>query len=170
MLPALVDVEHSSHIRPVSQEHIMDIYDLCVRPAITGILPGEAGHWPPSYSAEFKRAQRRGQQGLSFGTQLVPADNVAEFGEMVLDNLHGMDFGDEAFYLHEFRGLRQATQHNVDDGAPAIQEWLEFLDIANINTNDWWIDVGIEIQSDRHILMARKDGHYRVVRDIIQLT
>ncbi len=166
--PALMDVGNPNSTRAVPAAHLRAIYDTCIRPSIIDIMPWEAGHWPPSYDAEFKRIQT--SRGLQFGTQQVPAEHVKEFGDLLLHQIHSQPWGHGAFYLHQIRGVRQATQHPDGEQAESIQEFLRGYNIDLIDKANFWVDVGYTIHSDGHVLMPRKDGHWRVLRKFLGLS
>jgi len=169
MLPALLADKSKDRTSAVPEDVQAELYDKCLLPTILELDPGEQGHWPPSFAAEVNRITLP-TGGRSYGTQIVAARFVYDFGERVLQLVRSQKWGRNAFYLHQLRGTRGETVHHRRDRSLALEDYLNQLDVANIDPKEWWIDCGVEIQFSQHVLWWRKDAHWLILQRCFEIS
>ena len=169
MIPGLINWNNLRE-RSVPPKILGELYDDCVYPAaVEAVHPGEAGHWLSTYQAEMARA--RGPRGhLQSSGRLIPKDRVVQFGRKLLEHLHAKPWGKEAYYFHELRGTRGATQHEWKDHSAKFKAFLSLLNLGLIDKRLWWIDVGTEIQCPGYVLWWRQDGHEGIIQEALNIS
>ncbi|OCH83536.1 hypothetical protein OBBRIDRAFT_701576, partial [Obba rivulosa] len=170
MFPALVNLDQPARVHPLTQEQHTELYNDCIRLAIYAVLPGEAGHWPQSYRAEYNRI--RGRDGtLKFGTQQVPDNVLDDFGTELLRRIRAKTWGQNAFFFHQIRGARGTTQHVSGGRADALERLLRiFAPEAFIEPSHWHVDIGLEFQALGRVLWWRTDAHWRILKSSLRLS
>ena len=148
-------------------------------PAVRRLMKEHAEDWPATYEGELFRA--RGSSGkLAFQTKIFPANLVPYLGEAIRQELmaKGIDWGASIVFLHQIRGVKSATRHNLDMSvnltATAQEAFKNFLEkyslpFGVVNSPNWWIDVGLEISSYEQCLAWRTDGQAEVIRWLLGL-
>jgi hypothetical protein len=147
------------------------LYDECIRKAAIEVLPGESGHWPPSYDSEMKRMRdKRGQ--LNPSTKRIPAHSVNSFGRSLLRRVKAFSWGQSAFFLHQFRGTRGATVHDptLEAEVAALDDYLLYVNPYNLIVDNWYIDIGMEIQDPGYVIWWRPEAFWRLIRGILETT
>lgn len=167
--PRLANLGEGVPLQQLTQNQLRALYDKCIRPTVIFLLPGEGGHWPTSYDAEWQRIKRPNGGVLQFGTQQVPDYKVPEFGEELLARIEAFDWGEGAFYGHQIRGARGATQHDYHERCDALAGFLDVLISDMIDDSEWYVDVGIELQSPGQVLWWRKDAFWKILGEILDL-
>jgi hypothetical protein len=172
LFPALCEEGRSSSL---TQEEQKTFYEKGFRPAVVSLLGASAADWPPNYESEMFRA--RGHSGhLSFITKSLPEWHVALLGDKIRENLrfHDITWAEGLVFLHQIRGVKNTNQHTpyADPSEVALEEWLDrnFLKGEDLLLGDWWIDVGLQISSDRKDCLAwRTDSHCHVVEEVLDI-
>lgn len=137
-------------------------YQSGFRPAIA-VLLGEsiASEWPATYAAERIRAQRT-KGGYSWGSKQIPTEAVDDLADQIRSMLEmdasisedDLEWARDFFVLHTIRGVKHSTYHHADD--VSSDYYLDKLiyheadlssDVPDVG--DWYVDVGIQISSDR---------------------
>lgn len=118
--PALYEPNTSPAI---SQAIFAAIYDDCLRPTVQSVLPDHQTHWPVSY--ELAMRQARGVSAKLHHSSIdVPPGQLDDFATIFLEKLDRVPSLQNAFFLHEFRGLKGGSVHQADNP----QERVKALD------------------------------------------
>lgn len=145
------------------------IYDQCLRPVLQEVIPDHQAHWPVSYAAAL--ALYRGDRGqLHHGAVDIPAHHLHNFGELLLASFENHEKLKDAFFVHEFRGLKSATVHDPTDAMDvevAYTEMLTGVDVERVDMSKWYLDVGLEIRQDGHVLQWRRNSHQHLLRYLL---
>jgi hypothetical protein len=163
MLPGLLAEKAEDRTSVVAPEIQAEFYDECVLPTAHRLNVGERGHWPASYAAEVNRITLP-KGGMAYGSQLVAAEDVEEFGRLVLERVRERSWGADAFYLSQLRGTRARSVHHYADRQAALATYLDYLKVPNIHIEDWWVDCGVELQWPGHVLWWRRDAHWLLLK------
>jgi hypothetical protein len=159
----------SRQARRVSQEDLQILYDDCIRPTVAHLSPASISHWPVSYSACMKRIRdTRGQ--YHFTSIDISPDYLEQFGTLLRQRLQTHANFQDSFFVHEWRGLKEFTSHNPaipDDCDEALGAALEDIDMNGLyppqRENEWFVDVGVEVNSPDKVLQWKADTHNRVL-------
>lgn len=169
LIPELYNKETPNPV--LSQEQQAVFYEDGLRPAIVHLLGARANEWPPSYADEMFRA--RGHSGqLSFQTKVIPAGLIPHLGDSIRHFLeeNGHPWAEGLVFLHQIRGVKNANAHGLSDEAAeyALERFLRENQLdpnAAMNSDSFWVDVGLEISSSQQRCLAwMNDSHYHVVR------
>ncbi|THH17646.1 hypothetical protein EW146_g3207 [Bondarzewia mesenterica] len=93
------------------------------------------------------------------------SDEDKEYMKKVLSPPH-REFAD-TFFIHELRGTKGQSQHtvtNVEEREDTMSDFFEFLQMDRINSDEWWVDVGLEISQHDKVLQWVVDGHHDLLR------
>lgn len=145
----------------LSQDNLRILYDSCIRPTLAVVAPEQLCHWPFSYDLAMQQYRDVAGQ-LHVSSIQLAATLLAPFTEQLIANLNHYPQFRDAFFCHEWRGLKGATAHHPTDAAAcdrAIDYICADLDLNLINVQNWWIDVAVEVFATGHILQWRKDQH-----------
>jgi hypothetical protein len=156
-------------------------YENGFRPAITALLGHSiASEWPANYSTEQFRA-KKSRGGFAWGTKLIPSyavDNLTDRirAELAMNPLIADDdiaWASNFFVLHTIRGTKHSTFHQV--AVESAEYYLdEFVRDAQLSievpeVGDWYIDVGIQISSEREeCLQWTTYSHCEVIRQALR--
>lgn len=159
----------------LTQEEQRIFYEQGFRPAVVELLGASASDWPPTYDSEMFRA--RGHNGqLTFMSKMLPEWHVNLLGDKIRECLHRneVSWGEGLVFLHQIRGVKNSSQHTPlhDDGEIALEEWLDenFLKMEDLLLGEWWVDVGLQISSDKGECLAwRTDSHFHVVQEVLRI-
>ncbi|KAI6115494.1 hypothetical protein EDD16DRAFT_1708645 [Pisolithus croceorrhizus] len=75
-----------------------------------------------------------------------------------------------AYFVHEVCGVKGASIHRLDNlpGAQStLDEMLDHLDLHAINDENWFIDVGLEIGWQDHMVTWFADGHELLLQNVL---
>jgi hypothetical protein len=168
MLPALVDRDDQTERKPVSEEIKAIIYG-CLRKAAMGTSGAiEDGHWSATYAAEKARASGVSNGAPDKSGKLIPGRCVPAFGKKFLEYVHRENFGKHAYYHHEIRGTRGATQGRESHYSATLDDFTSGLKYDMIKEDDWWVDVGQDIHLTNEVLWWRKDSHLTLISLILE--
>ncbi|RXW13321.1 hypothetical protein EST38_g12530 [Candolleomyces aberdarensis] len=156
----------------LSKQEQVEFYEKGLLPTLQLLLEHRGGDLPPTYDAEMFRARQQSGK-LSFTTRMLPDWQVEWFGDTLRRVLvtNGVTWGANLVFLHQIRGMKNATHHFVLDkqnGEVALDEFLDRvglrLDILK-ESGEWWVDVGAEISSTQNRCLAwRTDKHASLVQ------
>jgi hypothetical protein len=169
MLPGCLNFNNLQD-RAISPSIRAQLYNDCIYPAVLqAVHEGEAGHWIPTYEAEQTRSRRGNKGRLQNSGRLIPADCVQQFGQELLRNVAAKPWGKGVYYFHELRGTRGATQHSWNNHQLVLNQFLDCIDLSLIDERQWWIDIGIEVQSQGSVIWWRTDTHRTLIANALQL-
>ncbi|KAF9443967.1 hypothetical protein P691DRAFT_631072, partial [Macrolepiota fuliginosa MF-IS2] len=157
-------------------------YEHGIRPAIRRLL-GEAivSEWPATYNSERRRAEKN-RGGYSWSTKIIERETVLRLAEQIRRELLDDPLLDESdfvwaqgfFVMHTIRGVKHGNFHRADL-ASAEYYFEAFIKEANLLSDagargDWYVDVGIEISSNRsHCLQWMTDAHHHIVQQALRI-
>ncbi|KAG6906930.1 hypothetical protein DXG01_011320 [Tephrocybe rancida] len=175
LIPELWDENRNSPY--LTQDELKLFYEKGLRPAIITLLGAQATEWPADYHSELFRA--RDHHGrLGFMTKILREDVVGELGYYIRESLaaNGLSWGMGLVFLIQIRGVKHSSTHTMTprNADNAFQTFLYDNSLAHdmIAQSDgkWWIDVGLEVISDKgNCLVWRTDSHHHVVQSLCGL-
>ena len=171
-LPALIRWEaFPNHERTVSEAVRAEVYKILRETVVKHVDRGEDAYWLPTYQAELARATSHNGRTAQSSGKIIPEKCVLKFSQEFLTTLHGEDFGVEAYYICNVQGVRAQTAHDAEVGTHqrAYEKFMAMLDTREIDTNNWWVDIGHEIQLPKHVLWWREDSHLQIVQEVLGL-
>ncbi|KIP01233.1 hypothetical protein PHLGIDRAFT_80839 [Phlebiopsis gigantea 11061_1 CR5-6] len=150
----------------ITQEEAACIYDKCLLPTIATILPEHIAHWPPGYQAALKQCRDvKGQ--LHFPTLDLPVGLLDQFNETLRTRFEAFSGFQNSFYLHECRGTKGRSVHDPQDPEQvniALDHVFSSFDTSKIErAEDWYIDIGIEIALEGHVMHWLQDEHGAII-------
>lgn len=155
----------------VDKETMAKFYNKVLRPTLAQLAEEQMIRWPATYDLAIKQAKDvRGE--FHFGTIDIGLWVLDELEEDLLAALDGHREFQDAFWVHDFRGIKGQTAHDIDsmvDREGQLEEALSFLDIGNriIHEHEWYIDVGVEIFSPHHVLQWLTMGHKQLLQHVL---
>jgi hypothetical protein len=105
-----------------------------------------------------------------FGTVDVHADLLEDFGERLLGHLNHYPDLQDAFFVHELRGAKSASLHEIhDDDAvqDALDGQLAYLDADMIDAQEWYIDVALEIRDPNCVVQWLTVAHHQILQFVL---
>ncbi|TFK17448.1 hypothetical protein FA15DRAFT_734940 [Coprinopsis marcescibilis] len=149
-------------------------------PTMRELLDLRGGNVPIDHRAEMFRA-RQTTGRLAFGTNILPEWKVTSFGDTLRQTLlrNGVEWGANIFFLHQVRGVKNATYHaaNDFDGALAASrqfvadwalDWDELVQDSGWeeSVGGWWIDVGLEVVSNANSTLCPETSAHRSLTEL----
>jgi len=141
------------------------LYDAGIRKAIEDIIPERLAHWPINYDSAFRAAQDRHGR-LHHSTIDLAPDHLPEFARLLLDNIADQHDMQDAYFVHELRGLKGATNHDPSDPearADAFERLMSCLDPDACDLQDWDVDIALEIHIPNHVTHIAESAHFRLL-------
>lgn len=117
------------------------------------VMPARQTHWPVSYAAAMMQF-RDGRGRLHSHSIDIPSWHLDEFSRVFMQRLsEHTDFVD-AYFIHELKGSKGASAHRArseQERQECLDDVLSFIDHDAITLEDWWVDVGLEINLPGHV-------------------
>ena len=169
--------------RKIPSQDLEAIYDRCLHPIITRMMPLLATHWPPTYQVALEQSRDRAGQ-LHLGSLDIPAHLLPDFARSYLDAVQNLrPYFRDAYFGHELRGWKAATAHNIGpdsdeenvdannaatyERVQALNDLLNVLDMPSINQEQWLVDIGVEFGAAGQIVTWRTSGHEALIRYLL---
>ena len=123
-----------------------------------------ASHWPASYASALS-LYKNGHGRIHQGFLNVPAHILDTFGKAYLHKLASLcPYFHEAYFVHEFRGWKGATvPFHALDWQLTLEKLTNILCRDKINSDFWFIDIGIEFGTPNHVVTWQNSGHENVL-------
>ncbi|PCH43986.1 hypothetical protein WOLCODRAFT_60045, partial [Wolfiporia cocos MD-104 SS10] len=156
----------SHEVNLVDSELLVTLYNRCVRPAILAIVLESGAHWPVNYAAAYTQCQGRNGQ-LHFTSQDIPWEYLKAFTIKMMGEMNWIPEFRDAFFMHEVRGIKNTSQHAIDDPVQAmivLDEQLEIIDVGHIDQWDWFVNVSIEVSEGGRVLQWTRYVHEHLLR------
>ena len=140
------------------------IYDNCLRPAVLAVNPFDQSRWPITYSAATT-LYRDDKGRFHFGTMDLPSHILGKFCDKLLELFQQHADLRDAFFLHEIRGTKSESHHqlNEKERCLALDGVLHRFDRLKMNPDNWFIDVGLEVRHEGHVLQWLTSGHRQIL-------
>ncbi|KAH9048614.1 hypothetical protein EDB83DRAFT_2227013, partial [Lactarius deliciosus] len=158
-----------AHVEPaLHQEHFAKLYDGCIRPAVMQVIPTQASHWPVDYHSAMVQAHDTFGR-LHYGSLAVPPISLVEFCDALIGRLNAIPDFEKAYFCHELRGLKGGTAHTDEGRHPeaAFGTFFENIDMARIDQNNWFVDVGLEIFDPEMVVQWSRHAHSAILKFIM---
>ncbi|KDQ49882.1 hypothetical protein JAAARDRAFT_142807, partial [Jaapia argillacea MUCL 33604] len=152
-------------VQKLSQNLLARLYNECIREAVKVAVPDALSRWPASYEAGFKLAQDR-QGKLHFGAQDISVPHLAIFNEELRERMDDIPEFRDSFYVHEVRGTKGCSDHDgteLEERNETLDELCHFLDTGMIHEDEWWIDVGLEVSCQDHVVQWLETAHHQLL-------
>lgn len=172
LIPGLHDPANPSPF--LSQQDQKTFYEKGLLLVVHNLSERHAREWLATYDDEMFRATGRNGT-FSFQTKMIHQSKVPDLATKIRMYLRlaGVPWWKEIVILHQVRGVKQTTGHDVDQDSAnvALRDFLHTacLDFRTISSDGkWWVDVGFEISrfdGGCH-LVWRTDQHTKVVREL----
>ena len=118
-------------------------------------------------------AQKRSGH-VSYQTKMVSQWILPALGKVIHTNLElkHIDWAEGFFFVHTIRDTKHLTQHTRNHNAAtrALAEYLEDAHIPSeiMETDDWWIDIGVEFSSpDDAYLQWMTSSHSSIIKEVL---
>lgn len=135
------------------------MYKKCLQPAALTINPVYLSQWPITYSAMMTLYwDKKGR--LHFGSIDFPAQLTRKLGAKLLKLFEEHDDLKDTFFVHELRGTKSSSHHNpknADERRAAMGDVLAIFD-AQLNPDQWVIDIGLEIWQEGRMCTPMANG------------
>ena len=140
-----------------------------MRDAFASIAPECLGYLPMTY--ELAMRQQRGSQGRLHPTTFdIPPEMQAELADRYLQN--ALDLSTDfrgAYFVHELRGTKAFTAHDLDDPDFRRERLSDYLDnyrpeALDDRTSQWDIDIAIEVSVPGHVVHILESAHAKLLR------
>lgn len=164
--PMLYHQDEGPHI---SQGDLAVLYNQCVRPTVEQVMNTRISHWPVDYEAGMMAA-RDVSKKFHFPTFDIPARHLQVFAEQLRLRLAQHAQFRDSFFVHEWRGLKGRTFHDPDDleqTDEALTAACGSIDFSQLTRDDlrlWWIDIGLEVMVEGHVVQWLTDGHEELLQ------
>lgn len=157
----------------LDEGHQADVYNHGLYPAVCHLAPELATNWSPSYAAAKLRA-RNLNGTYQMGTHPFPGDAVGRLGAMVKRRLQeAFPWANGCIWMVQTQGVKEAHTHVPNDDFAreyAFDKLLEGLDQRLITQGQSWVDVGLQIEENEHVLQWRTDAHHLIVKEFCNFT
>lgn len=168
IFPALYG-EHHKSVGLTSKEQA-ELYEKVIREAALEVNPLCLNDWPPSHVDENWRT--RDARGATFpGRKAIGRWDVEEFGRLIIEKCENdLSFGKGAVFLHQFRGLKATTPHDLNNKEAeraALRDLLQDLEIRQLQRGKWWVDVGMEVHVPGKAVLWRVDSHFALIKHFL---
>jgi hypothetical protein len=117
-------------------------------------MDARIAHWPIDYAEAYQLAKDERSQ-LHFGTFSIPANTCDLFALHLLGHLNNVQQFKDAYFVHEFRGIKDVAPHNPFsdwERTIAFDTMKDAIHITDFDDGEWYIDVGIEFSMPGHML------------------
>lgn len=145
---------------------LKQIYDDYVRPALQDLETTSGHRFPATYDIGLQHIRDlRGR--YHFPTFDIPSYHLETFVKNLRRRFREQPNLRDTYFVHELRGTKAATTHNPydrDQIEEALNDYLEFLDMTRIDTDNWVIDIGLEVHYDGHIVQWLRSSHTRLLQ------
>jgi len=163
-LPHMYGMNDSAKI-PVTDMEL--IYNQSLRPVVVQHMSNMATHWPVSYSTALA-LYRDNKSRIHPGSLDIPEHILDVFSKEYLKQLGKVrPYFRDAYFVHEFRGWKGATIHNPFDVAErevAFSDLTHDLNMDKVDTENWFVDIALEVGVEEHIATWRTSGHKSLLR------
>lgn len=153
----------------MTQAQFALLYNKCVQPIVVELWPTVVEHWPPSYAAALE-LQRDEHGKICHKTVDCQPVNLVTFNRNLRARLEQYECFQDSFYLHEWKGLKGASHHAIDDveGRQRAYEIVtRSIDFTQVQPDNWKIDVAIELSMTDSVLQWRKSCHGPLLQYIL---
>ncbi|RXW21035.1 hypothetical protein EST38_g4823 [Candolleomyces aberdarensis] len=160
----------------LTKEEQVDFCEKGLLPTLQELLQDRGGDLPPDHRAEMFRARQQSGR-LAFGSRVLPADCVTDFGDVLRRNLvaQGVEWAKNLVFLHEIRGVKNTSRHSFDrnNAGAALEEFLDKngLQLDELGELDgWYVDVGAEVSSNQNrCIVWRTDQHHTLAELVLRI-
>lgn len=164
-LPSLYGVRQD---KKVPEDILVHSYNVAIRETIREIAPNRLAHLPSNYQLAMIQ-QRDGKGQMHFGTWDLSPNLLPAFSRGFLQRLRAYPGCAGAYFVHELRGTKGATTHNLSDynaRVEALDDFMSFVDPDSINRegSNWYIDVAIEVHLLGYVVHPSSDGFMEIVK------
>ncbi|KZP14420.1 hypothetical protein FIBSPDRAFT_751783, partial [Athelia psychrophila] len=107
---------------------------------------------------------------LRFGSIDIDAPRLSRFGNRLLAKLQNIVGCEEAYFLHEIRGIKGVGEHDPTDTEArwdCLNHVLEAVDRGAIDTDEWMVDVALEYSKGGHVMQWLAQGHLGLLRFLL---
>jgi hypothetical protein len=153
----------------ISTELRTYIYEKCLRQAAIEVNPSDQSRWPMTYATAMDLY--RDDHGLfHFGTIDFPPRLLRKLSARLLGLFQMHEELKDAFFVHELRGMKGATQHDPTDAEQrrtATEDIFHAFDTSMFKAEDWIVDIAVEIRYAGHVLQWLTKGHRHVLEFLL---
>lgn len=154
--------------RAVPQDILEHSYNVAIRETMREIDPTRLAHIPSNYQLAITQ-QKDGRGQIHFSTWDIAADLLPRFSQRYLHRLRSHAGCAGAYFVHELRGTKGATSHDLEDmdaRVEALSGFMSFVDPDSIHSegSDWYIDVAIELHLPGHVVHPARDRFLEIIR------
>jgi len=153
---------HTRTSRLMMQTDISLFYEDALRPSFLEVFPERTAEFPVNYRAAVLQARTAGGT-LSSHEVEIPQTLVQEFFASLRRHANRSipEFHD-IYFVHTIRGVKNSTIHNPessDDRIRAMAVLLGDFDFGQLNHDQWWVDVGMELSAPGKSVQWLRHSH-----------
>ncbi|KAH0825740.1 hypothetical protein J3R83DRAFT_9955 [Lanmaoa asiatica] len=157
----------------LSDDQLAAIYDRGLYPAICHLAPELATNWSPSYAAAKLRA-RNLNGTYQIGTHPFPGDAAHRLGYTIKRYLQtALPWADGCMWMIQIQGVKEANTHTPNDFLESYNSFGALMDglvRELILQGQSWVDVGLQISEENHVLQWRTDAHHFLAKEFSDLS
>lgn len=169
--PALMDAAEGRV--DLTEEQLAAVYNHGVYPSISYLAPELATNWSPSYAAAKLRA-RNLNGTYQIGTHPFPGDTAYRLGSTIGRSLQAaIPWADGCMWMVQIQGVKEARTHAPHDFIASHSSFSDLMDgliQRLILQGQSWVDVGLQVSEENHVLQWRTDAHHFLVKEFGGLT
>lgn len=155
------------------EDQLAAVYDRGLYPAVCFLAPELATNWSPSYATAKLRA-RNINGTYQMGTHPFPGDTAYRLGSTIKRLLQAaLPWADGCTWMVQIQGVKEAHTHAANDllaSFTSFQELMGGLMQEVVFQGQSWVDVGLQISQENHVVQWRTDAHHLLVREFSDLT
>jgi hypothetical protein len=147
-------------------EDISLFYNTCLRPSFVSISGHDTSRMHPTYAMlNDVNHDKRGR--LHFSTVDLQAKLLDKFTQELRQQLDKHDKFRDAYFVHQFKGLKGRYRHEPEDSnqrRDAMQDFfLDHLQEDKLDPDQWMFDIALEIRDPGRILQWLTAGHNAIL-------
>lgn len=155
---------------PIRSDLMARIYNEALKPTVDEVTPNTKGRWPMSYDSAMMGARDKRTGQLRFGSIDIDAPRLPRFARKFLAKLRNIAGCEDAYFLHEIRGIKGAGEHDPTDREArwdCLNHVLENVDRGVLKQDEWMVDVALEYSKRGHVMQWLIQGHLALLRALL---
>jgi hypothetical protein len=137
-----------------------------IRKVVSEIMNHRLTHWPANYDTALRQAKDQRGQIHHMSVDIAP-HQLSEFARRLLERLADQPDMQDAYFIHELRGVKGCTDHDPsddDERSEAFEQLMSHLDPEACHLDDWQIDIALEISIPDHVTHIAHSSHFRILK------
>ena len=157
----------------LTEDQLSAVYDRGLYPAVCNLAPELATNWSPSYAAAKLRA-RNLNGTYQIGTHPFPGNTAHRLGRTIKRYLQtALPWASGCVWMVQIQGVKEAHTHAPSDLLDSYTCFGALMDgfmRELILRGQSWVDVGLQISQEDHVLQWRTDAHHFLAKEFSDLS